>query len=139
MPRAALLVAVLALAPGCDDADEAIRGEVQGLTLLEGSSVTPAAERLARHGRRALPPVEAALHTAEPAGRKNLILAIRKIGDGDAAPLLRHLALYDPAPDVRREAEWTLRSWAAEKGERGDRARAAMREVDERRAREETG
>jgi HEAT repeat protein len=139
--RPMLLFLAAVAAVGCEDDDEAIRGEVQSLVLAAGTGTpaTAAAERLARHGRRALPAVEAALHTAEPAGRKNLILALRKIGDGDAAPLLRHVALFDPAPDVRREAEWTLRSWAAGRDARGERARAALRELDERREREEAG
>ena len=79
------------------------------------------------------------MHTAEVPGRKNLVLALRKIGDADAVPLLRHIALFDPAPDVRVEAEWTLKTWAVAKDARGEKARAALRELDERRAREEAG
>jgi HEAT repeats len=129
-----------AAAPGCSTDDDAIRADVQLVAMMppEGSA-TQAAERLAKHGRRALPPVEAALHTADVTGRKNLVLVLRKIGDPDAVSLLRHLALFDAAPDVRREAEWTLKTWAAGKDARGERSRAALREIDERREREEAG
>jgi hypothetical protein len=125
---------------GCARDDDAIRADVQLLALLDGEAgQSAAAERLVRHGRRALPSVEAALHTAEPPGRKNMILVLRRIGDPDAVPLLRHVALFDAALDVRREAEWTLKSWAAGQDGRAERARAALRELDERRAREEAG
>lgn len=137
--RHALLALSLALAVGCEREDDGIRREVQSFVLLQGSSATAAAERLCRHGRRAIPSLEAALHTAEPPGRKNLILALRKLGDADAVPLLRHVALFDAAPDVRREAEWTLKTWAAGQDPRGERARTALRELDERREREEAG
>ena len=54
------------------------------------------------------------MHTASPTGKKNLILALRKIGDVEAVPLLGHMAQFEPNADVRREAEWTLKSWAAD-------------------------
>jgi hypothetical protein len=79
--------------------------------------------------------------TASPAGRKNLILALRRIGDVEAVPLLRQVALYDVAADVRREAGWTLRQWAAGPAgeERADKARAAVRALDEASGSEESG
>ena len=133
-------VALLALAACQGDDGDRIRGEVQLLTQQDTSdAVRAATDRLARWGRRALPPIEAALHTADARGRKNLILALRRIGDEEAVPLLRHRALFDEEADVRREAEWTLRQWSNEKGSRADRARAAVREIDEHKGREETG
>jgi hypothetical protein len=48
-----------------------------------------------------------------------LILALRKIGDAEAVPRLGHMAEFEPNADVRREAEWTLRGWAAEDGKGG--------------------
>jgi hypothetical protein len=125
---------------GCVGEDDTVRADVQRLALVgaEGGA-GPAAERVARHGRRALPSIEAALHTAEAAGRKNLIAALRKIGEAESVPLLRHVALFDAAADVRREAEWTLRSWATGDGARAVKAREALRVIEERRAREETG
>lgn len=141
LAAATLLVAAGAVLVACqsDDTDR-IRGEVQFLTQQErGEAVQSAAERLVRHGRKALPPIEAALHTAEPRGRKNLILALRRLGDEEAVPLLRHRALYDEDAEVRREAEWTLRQWSTGTGTRAERAQRAVRELDERQGREEAG
>ena len=98
-----------------------------------------ATERLVPHGRRAIVIIEAALHTAQPPGRKNLIVALRRIHDADAVPLLRHFAVFDASPDVRTEARWTLEQWALEKGELGAKSRAALRTVDELKGREEAG
>lgn len=139
-PLALLTLALLGGASACQGGDEeAARVEVQHLASQSSSDAPADAEKVARRGRSALPLIEAQLHTADAPGRKNLILALRKIGDADAVPLLRHIALFDDAEDVRREAEWTLQQWAAGKDARADRARAALREVDERRGREENG
>jgi hypothetical protein len=116
-----------------------VRAQVTLLLNQEGAEAKAAGDRLARIGRRAIPTIEAAMHTAKPAGRKNLILALREIGDAEAVPLLRHLALFDAAPDVRREAEWTLRKWAQGADARADKARAAVRAIEEIREREEAG
>jgi hypothetical protein len=135
------LALVLAAAPlvGCAPDDDAIRADVQLLAIQGAEPSAAALDRVARFGRRALPSIEQALHTADPPGRKNLILALRRIGDADAVPLLGHLARYDAAPDVRREAAWTLRSWSTGKDARGDRARAELRTLDEAEEREEAG
>jgi len=133
----ALALALGTAACRSDDGDR-IRAEVAFLVSQE-SEAPAAAERVMRHGRRALPYLESALHTTDPRGRKNIILALRRIGDVEAVPLLRHVALFDEAPDVRLEAEWTLQQWAAGKDTRADRAKAALREIEERRGREATG
>jgi HEAT repeat protein len=126
---------------GCTDAEDDIRAHVTLAVHHEGKEALAAIEHVSRHGRRAIPTVEAALHTAPPAGRKNLILALRKIADPECVPLLRQVALHDPAPDVRREAEWTLRQWAA--GASGapltEAARSAVRALDEAKGSEEAG
>jgi HEAT repeat protein len=135
--RAALVTLVLA---GCSDrTDDEIRANVTLLLNEEGQPAQSAAERLAGFGVRAIPTVEAAMHTATPSGRKTLILVLRKIGDAEAVPLLGHVAVYDPSPDVRREAEWTLKQWAAGAGARADKAKAALRGVDEQRRSEQAG
>jgi hypothetical protein len=123
----------------CRHDDDSVRAEVQRLALAEGDEALRQAERIARFGRQALPPVEAALHTAEDAGRKNLVVALRRIGDAEAVPLLLHVAAYDGSESARREAEWTLAEWAKGEGVRADRARAAMRRLDELREREAAG
>ena len=136
-----LLCALLAAAPACSDADDDIRANVTLLCNHEGALATAAAEHLTRYGRRAIPTIESAMHTASPTGKKNLILALRKIGDVEAVPLLGHMAQFEPNSDVRREAEWTLRGWAADgkAGERAARAKAALRTLEEARGAEEAG
>src|SRR5262245_61345283 len=136
-----VLAATLAAALGtaCFSDDDGSRADVQAVAVHEGDTVNIAIQRLVRRGRAALPPIEAALHTAKPPGRKNLIVALRKIGDPEAVPLLRHVALYDEEQSVRVEAEWTLQGWAAEQNPRGEAARRAIREIEERRGREAAG
>ena len=138
MRRSHLLAAVLALS-ACTRDDDLVRVEVQRLTLAEGAATNASAERLTHLGRRALPSLEAALHTADEHGRKNLVLALRRIGDLESIPLLLHLAAYDPSPDVRREAVWTLKTWAGSEGARGEKAREAVRRLDEIMQSEEAG
>lgn len=135
-----MLLACLALV-ACDDAEGDIRANVRILSERQGVLATAAADHLAGYGRRAIPTIEAALHTATPIGRKNLVLGLRRIGDADAVPLLRHLAVYDPSPDVAREAEWTLKTWAADAKapDRAARARKAVREAEEARRAEAAG
>lgn len=123
---------------GCSErSDEAIGARVAALAQLEGGEAIRAAERLGADGRRALPAIEGALHGANEPGRKNLILALRRIGHADAVPLLRQLALYDKSASVRREAQWTLQQWALGSDDRALKARAALRLIDELRGREE--
>jgi len=128
-----VLLVALAGTPACNDADDDIRANVTLLCNHEGALATAAAEHLTRYGRRAIPTIEAAMHTASATGKKNLILALRKIGDGEAVPLLGHLAEYEPNEDVRREASWTLKQWAADgkAPERAERAKTALRKIEE--------
>lgn len=134
------VAAVIVLTSSCSDrTDDEIRAQVTLTFNHEGAQAQAAADRLALYGRRAIPTIEAALHTAPPAGKKNLIAALRKIGDAEAVPLLRHVALHDPNPDVRREAEWTLRQWAAGSDPRAEKARQAIRALDEAKGSEEAG
>ena len=134
---------VIGIALGaCSDRDEAeIRADVTLLSNHEGAIAATAADHLARFGRRGIPTIEAALHTASPPGKKNLIVALRKIGDVEAIPLLRHVATFEPSEDVRREAEWTLKQWAGDDGNRARAAaaRAAVRAMEEARGAEQAG
>ena len=120
----ALCALLVAAAAACKDNDDDICANVPLLCDHEGALATAAAEHLARYGRRAIPTIEAAMHTATPAGKKNLVMALRKIGDAEAVPLLGHMAQFEPSPDVRREAAWTLKQWAAD-GKSADRAAKA--------------
>jgi hypothetical protein len=133
------LALVCLLAACSSTTDEDIRGQVTLLLNQEGAPARAAKQRLEASGKRAIPTIEAALHTATPAGKKNLISVLRTIGDAAAIPLLGHIAVYEPAPDVRQEALFTLQSWAAEQNPRGEQARAALRAADEARQREEAG
>jgi hypothetical protein len=136
-----LLGCLLLAAPACNDAEDDIRANVTLLCNHEGALATAAADHLARYGRRAIPTIEAAMHTASAPGRKNLILALRKIGDAEAVPLLAHVAQTDGSPDVRREAEWTLRQWAADgkAADRAAKAKQAVRTLEEARGAEDAG
>jgi hypothetical protein len=98
-----------------------------------------AAARLVAAGRDAIPPIEAAMHGARIEGRLDLIVALRRIGDAEAIPLLLHRARLDADERVRKEAEFTLRGWAGEKGDRAERARRALRALEESRADAQTG
>ena len=136
------ILLALCLLAGCSDRTETeARGNVTLLLHQEGAEARAAGERLAKMGRRAIPTIEAALHTADPGGRKSLIVVLRQIGDGEAIPLLRHLAAFDADASVRQEAEWTLKQWAADasNGARAEKSKAALRAIDEIRAREEAG
>ena len=132
---------LLLMGAGCTRDDDAVRAEVQRLVLAEGDDALAQAERLSRHGRRALTSIEAVLHTADEPGRKNLVVAMRRLGDEEAVPLLMHVAVYDAGASVRREAEWTLRSWAQDPagGARADKARQAIRRLEELKQREAAG
>jgi hypothetical protein len=86
----------------CDDVSHRdIGDEINILVRRDDQLVPPATERLAGYKRRALPQIETALHTAAPAGRLHLIAALDRIGDEEAAPILRHVAVYDITPEVR--------------------------------------
>ena len=74
--------------------------------------VAPATERLARYRRAAIPQIETAMHTAAPNGRLHLVAALDRIGDEEAVPVLRHLAVYDITAEVREAAEGLLTRWA---------------------------
>ena len=126
---------------GCTSAttDEEIRGQVTLMLNQEGAPAQTAADRLTGFGKRAIPTIESALHTASPAGKKSLVVVLGRIGDEAAVPLLGHLAAWEPLEEVRGLARVTLERWAQEKNPRGEKSRAALRAVDETRQREEAG
>ena len=134
--RAALLLAaVLVLVAGCtrrELRDREIRDEVSIVAAREGALAERSMEELRRYGRDAIPYIEAALPSASVTGKLNLVMALRRIGDAEAVPLLRHLALHEPEEAVRIEAETTLRRWAEGGGPRAARAREALRQIEER-------
>jgi hypothetical protein len=123
------------LAAGCDDSfHRDIQDEINILTRRNDALVPPATERLAKYGRVAIPQIETALHTAAPTGRMHLIDAFARIGDEEAIPVLRHFAIYDVKPQLRRACEDLLATWAAETNHRAERAKGAQAEIARKRA-----
>ena len=88
-----------------------------------------AARRLVRRGRRAIPSLETALHTAGAEGRLRCVGALAAIGDPEVVPLLGHLSTWDEDERVRAAARATLARWAGESGERAVAARAALGKI----------
>ena len=124
-------------AAGCEEVSHRdIGDEINILVRRDDQLVGPAIDRLARYRRFAIPQIETAMHTAAPAGRHHLIAALEKIGDGEAVPILRHLAVFDITADVRGAAENLLSRWAAETDgkARAARAQGALAEIARKRA-----
>ncbi|HET6151270.1 MAG TPA: hypothetical protein VFH68_27280 [Polyangia bacterium] len=127
---------VAGAAPACEDRSHGdIGDEINILIRRNDALVPPATERLAAYGRKALPQIETAMHTAAPYGRLHLIAALDRIGDPESAPVLRHVAVYDITADVRDAAEALLVRWSGEAaGPRAPPARAALAEIARKRA-----
>ena len=136
-----LLVGLTAL-PACtrrELREREIRDEVEIIAAREGALAERSMEELRKYGRDAIPPIEAALPKASPTGQLNLVMALRRLGDPEAIPLLRQLVLRNQMEAVRIEAEVTLRSWAKGSDVRAERARAALRSIDEAQGRGSAG
>ncbi len=126
------LVLGLALAglAACEDQSyRDIGGEIGILTKRTDGLVAPATERLREYGQKALPQIETALHTASESGRRNLIGALEAIGDIEAVPILRHLAVYDLDARLQASAETVLQLWAGGSGPRAQAAKVALDRV----------
>ena len=137
MPRLLLLL-ILLLPAGCEDRSyREIGAQINALTKPSGGSVTEATSQLARVGRRAIPQIETALHTASPRGKGNLIKALDAIGDPEAASILQHFAVYDANLEVRSACEEVLGRWAAANDGRAAPSRRALARVSEKRAKGE--
>ncbi len=138
--RGAGLVAAFLLLAGAAACEEVshrdIGDEINILIRRNDQLVPPATERLARYRRAAIPQIETAMHTSAPTGRLHLIAALEKIGDSEAVPVLRHVAVFDITAEVRDAAERLLSRWAASPDDkpRAARARAALDEIARKRA-----
>jgi len=129
---------VLLSAVGCEDRSyREIGTQINALTKPGGGSVDDAIVQLARMGRRTLPQIETALHTASPHGKANLIRALDAVGDPEAAAIVQHFAVYDASAEVRAACEELLRRWAAARDGRAGHARQALARVAEKRAKGE--
>jgi HEAT repeats len=135
---AAVACGSLALAGGlaCEDRSHGdIGDEINILIRRNDPLVPPATERLAAYGRKAVPQIETAMHTAAPGGRLHLVTALEKIGDPESVPVLRHVAVYDVTPEVREAAEALLTQWSGDGANvRAQRARTALAEIIRKRA-----
>jgi hypothetical protein len=129
----------VALATGaCEDTSyRDIGAEISLLTKRDDAFVPPAIKRLAAYGKRAIPQIETALHTASVSGKRHLFAALSETGDPESVPVLRHFALYDSIPELRALCEAKLQVWASERGARGDAARSAVAWLTDRRGRGE--
>lgn len=125
-------------AVGCEDRSyREIGAQINALTKPGGGPVAEAIAQLARMGRRTLPQIETALHTASPHGKTNLIRALDAIGDPEAAAIVQHFAVYDANDEVRTACEELLQRWAAASDRRSGPARHALARVTEKRAKGE--
>ena len=134
MNRKALSLALVGwggLVCGCDTSRPELGAIVQNVSTAEGTAVERALANLVQGGAATLPLIEAGMPRATPAGRHNLVVAIRRLGLAESAPLLGQIAAYDADGRVAREAWETLGRWAAARDLRGDAARRALIKVDE--------
>jgi len=128
-----LVVALLAL-PGCDDRSyRDIGAAIDVLAKKSGELPGPAIDRLRKIGRRAVPQIETAMHTAAPRGKVNLVSALAAIGEPESAAILQHFALYDKSPEVRAACEDLLAQWAAGGDRKSQPAQQAIARVQEKR------
>lgn len=110
------LAALLAL-PGCDDKSyRDIGAAINVLTKKKEDLPGPAIGRLGKIGRRAVPQIETAMHTASQRGKVNLVSALEAIGEPESVAILQHFAAYDTSPEVRAACDELLSKWS----KRGD-------------------
>jgi hypothetical protein len=128
----------LALPTGCEDATYRDIGvQINALTKPGGGPPADAIAQLARIGRRTLPQIETAMHTASARGKGNLVRALEAIGDPEATAIVQHFAVYDASAEVRAACEDLLQRWAASSDRRAGPARQALARVMEKRAKGE--
>jgi len=127
-----LFVALLVL--GCDDRSyREIGAAIDALAKRSGEMPGPAIARLRQFGRRAVPQIETAMHTAPPHGKLNLVSALAAIGEPESAAILQHFAVYDKSPEVRAACEELLAKWAAASDRKSQPAQQAIARMQEKR------
>jgi hypothetical protein len=126
-------IALLTL-PGCDDRSyREIGAAINVLAKKSDELPGPAIARLRQIGRRAVPQIETAMHTAAPRGKVNLVEALAAIGEPESAAILQHFAVYDKSPEVRTACENLLAEWAAAGDRKSQPAQRAIARVQEKR------
>ena len=134
--RRLVLSALVALVflPGCDDRSyREIGAAINVLAKKSDELPGPAIARLKQIGRRAVPQIETALHTAAPRGKVNLVNALAAIGEPESNAILQHFAVYDKSPEVRTACEDLLSQWAASSDRKSQPAQQALARVLEKR------
>jgi len=134
--RRLVLSALVALVflPGCDDRSyREIGAAINVLAKKSDELPGPAIARLKQIGRRAVPQIETALHTAAPRGKVNLVNALAAIGEPESTAILQHFAVYDKSPEVRTACEDLLSQWAASSDRKSQPAQQALARVLEKR------
>jgi hypothetical protein len=120
--------------PACDDRSyREIGGAIDFLTKRSNELPGPAIARLRESGRRAVPQIETAMHTASARGKVNLVAALAAIGEPESAAILRHFAVYDANAEVRTACEEVLETWAAAGDARTGPAKQALARIAEKR------
>ena len=104
-----------------------------GATMAQIDLPAQAIARLAALGRRAVPQIETAMHTASSRGKVNLVSALAAIGEPESAAIVQHFATYDASPEVRSACEELLRQWAKASGARHLAAEQALARLAEKR------
>lgn len=127
-------LAVLFAFAGCDDRSyRDIGAAINVLTKQSEELPGPAIARLRQIGRRAVPQIETAMHTASARGKTNLISVLAAIGEPESAAILQHFAVYDANPEVRAACEDVLAQWAAGSDRRSQPAKQAIARIQEKR------
>jgi hypothetical protein len=127
-------LAVLFAFAGCDDRSyRDIGAAINVLTKQSEELPGPAIGRLRQIGRRAVPQIETAMHTASARGKTNLISVLAAIGEPESAAILQHFAVYDANPEVRAACEDVLAQWAASSDGRSQPAKQAIARIQEKR------
>src|SRR4051812_44796818 len=73
---------------GCDEPTTNLRSAVELVAAEHGEVAERAWDRIEGHQRAALPYLEAALHRVAPPGRRNLVIALRRLALPESATLL---------------------------------------------------
>jgi hypothetical protein len=129
-----IVLATLLSASACDDKSyREIGANIDVLTKRSEDLPAAAIARLAKIGRRAVPQIETAMHTASARGKVNLVSALAAIGEPESAAILQHFAVYDKNPEVRTACEELLAQWSAAVDVRGTAAKQALARVQEKR------
>jgi len=119
---------------GCDDRSyREIGAAINVLTKPSEELPGPAIARLRQIGRRAVPQIETAMHTASARGKANLIAVLGAIAEPESAAILQHFAVYDATPEIRAACEQVLAQWAASNSRASQPARQALARVQEKR------